>query len=82
MSGLCYGSSVCFLEGHPGVASVVEFWVRFGLPFEVVVIFWLVLEMSSRGGECVGFSVFLGSLEVLILLCGCRNISAVAAGDI
>jgi len=51
VSGLCYGSSVCFLEGHPGVGSVLD----------------------SR--------FFLGSLEVLILLCGCRNISAVAAGD-
>jgi len=57
-----------FLECHPGVASVVEFWVRFGLPFEVV-IFWLVLEMSSRGGECVEFWImFLSSLEILILL--------------
>jgi len=57
------------LECHPGVASVVEFWVCFGLPFEGVVIFWSVLEMSSRGGECVEFWImFWSSLEILILL--------------
>ena len=65
------------------MASVVEFWVCFVLPFEGVVMFWSVFKMSSRGGECVEFwGMFLGSLEILILLCFGMNISAVAAGDI